>query len=176
MKKMNKKELNQIISKELTKVKNELELLQKIKKIDFSKFEGKQISKRIETHLKKELGDGYYVSLTYDLYYDYKLHITMKENNFKYNCWTKIEITVYKQNEGLKFFKYSELEKQIDQWINSREKTIEKLTNELENIDQMIKLYNDLIAIEIKCGKELSYIFKDSVNFYNYAWRRAIEE
>lgn len=175
---MTKKELNQAISKELTKVKNELELLQKIKKIDLSKFEGKQISKRIETHLKKELGENYYISLTYDLYYDYKLYISYMEKNEHnyYNERVKIDITVYKTNEPVKLFRYSELEKQIDQWINNHEKTIEKLTNELENIDQMIKLYNDLIAIESKCGKELSYIFKDSVSFYNYAWRRTIEE
>jgi len=175
---MTKKELNQIISKELTKVKNELELLQKIKKIDLSKFEGKQISKRIEAHLKKELGENYYISLTYDLYYDYKLYISYMEKNEHnyYNERIKIEITVYKMNEPVKLFRYSELEKQIDQWISSHEKTIDKLTNELENIDHAIKLYNDLIAIEIKCGKELSYIFKDSVSFYNHTWRRAIEE
>lgn len=173
---MNKKELLQAITSELKKVKKQLSIFEEVKAIDFSKFEDKTVSKRIETHIKKELGPNFYVSLTYDLYYDYRIYISLFDEKCPYIERANVEITVYKNKETGGNFKDEELQKQIDQWIEAKKNTIVKLSNEIESIDQAIELYNKMIKAEETASKELSYIFRDSVDFYNRNYRRRIVE
>lgn len=173
---MTKKELLQAITSELKKVKKQLFIFEEVKAIDFSKFEDKTVSKRIETHIKKELGPNFYVSLTYDSYYDFRIYISLFDEVCPYIERANVEITVYKSKETRGNFKNEELQKQIDQWIKSKKETIEKLNDEIKKIDEAIKLYNTMIKVEETASKELSYIFKDSVDFYNKNYRRRIVE
>jgi len=162
---MKKNELLKKYNEELELKKNELELLEKLEKLDFNKFDRKTISKRITSYIKKELNLN-----EYDCWLDrssyYIIYLMIRNEKIPYKRALMINLEKYESISGYDELNTNLLKDRISNYINVTKESILTLKQSIKNIDKIIKLYNNLVDIEKELSSLGGWIFRDYSNWH----------
>jgi|GEM_PF-2838687 len=162
---MNINEVKQGLVKEIDELNSQCVLLQELIKIDVSKYDGKKLTKRIETHMNKFIGESRYLRF-HQSYYGSNWEIYYSDKN----SIVKIELTFYnfEHIDGGKAFSNEEYLKVLNQTLDKKYRDIDKLNQELIVIEDKCKEYNNLIDKLKEFEESNSYKLRDILTNGNY--------
>lgn len=153
-----------------------------------AKFDGKQINKRIETALKKNVCANIRVRIeynTFEIYCSFFDNRAVKGDNGNWYYLNSYDETLchaciesgygdgIRNNDGL--FDYEVAKKQTIKWKECYKVRIKEVTEQLEKIDEIIEEYENLNKLISKFNNKINPTIKDMFEFNGldaYNWTK----
>ena len=135
---MTKKQLMKQLENAIAEKKVELKIIKQLLELDLNKFDGKKITKRLDTALRNS---DLRLYTNYDDRDKYSFKITI---NLQQNDWVEIYIRMSEDRTQSNIFSIESYKKTLNDYAETRNRELNQIKKDLDNIDTIIELTNKL--------------------------------